>query len=135
MRLSAGFRRLLWMQECLVGLERLPSRFDRQRLRNLALRRLNGTHHLVDCPLARNERVDPVQIGKSHSKTALGLRILDSERDDDLVAFAGDRALVDKLRGAGIFVFVMVGTDRYCLPAESQPARIPGRRWRQEQVE
>lgn len=52
-----------------------------------------------------------------------------------VVAFAGDRALVDKLRGAGVFVFVMVGTDRCCLPAESQPARIPGRRWRQGQVE
>ena len=29
-----------------------------------------------------------------------------------VVAFAGDRGMVDKLRGAGIFVFVMVGTEQ-----------------------
>ena len=43
---------------------------------------------------------------RSHVAVCVNSRI-----DAAVVAFGGDRALVDELRGAGIFVFVMVGTD------------------------
>jgi NAD(P)H-dependent flavin oxidoreductase YrpB (nitropropane dioxygenase family) len=36
---------------------------------------------------------------------------VDSRIDVAVVAFGGERALVEELTGAGIFVFVMVGTD------------------------
>ena len=36
---------------------------------------------------------------------------IDSRVDAAVVAFGGDHALVDELRDAGVFVFVMVGTD------------------------
>ena len=36
---------------------------------------------------------------------------IDSRVDVAVVAFAGDRALVAELRDAGVFVFIMVGTD------------------------
>ena len=43
---------------------------------------------------------------RSHVAVCVNSRI-----DAAVVAFGGDRSLVDDLRGAGIFVFVMVGTD------------------------
>ena len=43
---------------------------------------------------------------RSHVAVCVNSRI-----DVAVVAFGGDRALVDELRGAGVFVFVMVGTD------------------------
>jgi len=51
-----------------------------------------------------------------------------------VVAFGGDRALVDKLRGAGVFVFVMVGTTRVACRRNRNrrgyPAGVGGRgRW------
>jgi nitronate monooxygenase len=36
---------------------------------------------------------------------------VDSRIDAVVVAFGGDRELVEELRGAGVFVFVMVGTE------------------------
>ena len=36
---------------------------------------------------------------------------VNSRIDAAVVAFGGDRALVDELRDAGVFVFVMVGTE------------------------
>jgi hypothetical protein len=74
---------------------------------------VDRSDHLINCPLAGEEPVDPMQIGEPDPKAAPGLRIFDAKRDDDLVALAGDRDLA-----ADVFMLVaMLGEDQQHRPA------------------
>jgi hypothetical protein len=74
---------------------------------------VDRSDHLVDRPFAGDEPVDPMQIGEPDPKAAPGLHVFDAERDDDLMALAGDRDLA-----ADVFVLVaMLGEDQQHCPA------------------
>jgi hypothetical protein len=62
---------------------------------------VKGTDQFVDRPFARYETVNPVQIGKTHPKPSLRLRVIDPERDNDLARFTGHSDLAPN-----IFAFV-----------------------------
>ena len=57
-------------------------------------------------PRGRGEPAHACFCGAATSRCASALRV-----DVAVVAFGGDRELVDELRAAGVFVFVMVGTE------------------------
>ena len=77
--------------------------------------RVDRPDHLIDCPLAGYEAVDPMEIGKSDPQAAPRLRVFDAERDDELAALARDRDLA-----ADVFVpITMLGEDQ-----QQRPARL-----------
>jgi hypothetical protein len=67
----------------------------------------------VDCPLARNKAVNPMQIGKADAQASPWLGVFDPKRDDDFAGLASDGDFA-----ADVFAFVAtLGEDQKHRPA------------------
>jgi hypothetical protein len=88
-----GAPALLFLPSCLVGVDR--------------------PDHLVDCPLAGHEAVNPMQIGEPYPETPPRLRVLDAEWDDDLVALASNGDLAADV----VVPVALLGEDQQHRPA------------------